>query len=76
MDFEAEREDRCYEANPELHSLDEAYLEALLEREDAGMGFDEEKPLMEMWCRVKTEKLLKMQRAERKEHVFGWDVIG
>ena len=75
MEFEAEREDRCYEAQHELQGLEGYQFEALRERVIAGQAFGNSKPLMELWLRWKVEWLLKAQRLEKKQNTPGWDDI-
>lgn len=73
VDFLAERDDICYEEDPDLSGLEEAYLEALQETVAAGEAFDDSAELMDLWCRVKMEKSLKEQRRVQKEQNPGWD---
>ena len=75
IEFEAEREDKCYEERHDLQDLETFQLQALVERLRAGQAFGNSEPLMELWLRWKVERLLKAQRAEKKRHTLGWDEI-
>lgn len=52
-----------------------AYLDTLVERVSTNMAFHEEPPLMEIWSRVKMEKILKAQRTDQKRNIPGWTDI-
>jgi hypothetical protein len=58
-----------------LEGLEDAFREAVEERETLGVGFENEPPLLEVWSRDKIEDELKEMRTEKKEHVPGWDDI-
>jgi hypothetical protein len=75
VEFEAEREDRCYESTRGLGSLESQYRRVLADRVAHGLDFGNMPTLMEMWCRDNVEPWLKWQRAKQKQQTPGWDVI-
>lgn len=74
MDFEAERQDKCYEAKDDLSRLDAQLAGALCERVLANRSFREYPVLVDLWCRTTMKTYLEVLK-ESRDGMHGWNVI-
>jgi hypothetical protein len=73
VEFDAEREDRCYQADQSLGGLEIHQRAGMVELMRRGHSLQQYKVLMDLWERHHVEPLLKSVRQNKKENIRGWD---